>query len=173
MRVYIKNSSKGIWEKVKDSDEDGIEGALYDENWATNSSIMANVREEQEGVSINMSDTVNYVYHYWPGNGRISVKPENVEGVVVTVEARLMIDNESLNDDRNNARFIVNTGADWWLNKDAPYTKAWGNNAEIGFGRFKYVKPEWQSFTMVAIWPAGHRVTKKDDTIVKKIELPD
>lgn len=63
--------------------------------------MKAAVSQEDEGVSVNMSATSGYFYQYWPGGGRIAVDPGDFGGVLVTIKARLIVDDPEKPDDRN------------------------------------------------------------------------
>ena len=74
----------------------------------------------------------------------------NIAGVYATVQARLIVDNRHLPDDRATARYLFNMGGDYWLN----LTAGWDNlrtNRGIAIGRFKYVTGEWQAFNMTTL----------------------
>ena len=84
------------------------------------------------------------------------VDPADVGGIFTRVDARLVVDDPSKPDDRDRARFLLDMGGDYWLDAHAAWDHFKTNN-DIGIGRFKYVRADWQTFTMSTLSEAEIR----------------
>ena len=146
IRTYILGKQDGAWHLVQSSSS--VTGAAYREDFIGNVHKPADIRNEPDG-GISATAGGGYNFHFWP-KGRVSIAPGNIAGVYATVQARLIVDNRHLPDDRATARYLFNMGGDYWLN----LTAGWDNlrtNRGIAIGRFKYVTGEWQAFNMTTL----------------------
>ncbi|NJL10495.1 MAG: hypothetical protein HC908_10895 [Calothrix sp. SM1_7_51] len=149
LKAYVLSKQDRKWYLLQNSR--GVEGAAYRENYTENANKPANVRQEKDG-SISVKAGNGYNYHFWTKGGRAWINPKDIGGILTTVQARLVVDNPKKPDDRNQARYLLSVGADYWLN----LTAQWDNfktNADVGIGKFKYVKPQWQAFNMTTLSP--------------------
>jgi hypothetical protein len=150
IRAYILSKSDTEWHLVQ-FDRD-VSGDLFNEDFADNYDKKADARYEPSGCkSATAGD--GFVYHFWPAtNGRVTIDPDDIAGLYTTIEARLVIDDPNKPDDRDQARYVLNMGADYWLD----LTAEWDNyktNGDAGIGRFKYVTTVWQAFNMITLSP--------------------
>lgn len=154
-RIQIKNfqawylNSDNIWvEWVITSD---IFGAHYLENYADDFNVEAQIRQEETGgISIKFLD--GYNFHFWASKGRVTIDPDHINGVWISVQARLILDNADMVDDRNQANFLLGVGGDYWKNLNI----GWDNfksSGDIAIGRMKYLTKEWKSFNMHTLLP--------------------
>jgi hypothetical protein len=58
------------------------------------------------------------------------------------VQARLILDDANGPDNRSQARYLANTGGDWWRDLSAAYDDG-TNNPGIGQSRFTYLSTDW------------------------------
>lgn len=124
-----------------------LHGARYVEDFANNENRAADTREEPDGgLSVTLDKGHNF--HFYPA-ARAEIDPEDIAGVFATARARTIVADPNQPDDRANARYLMNVGADYWL-KDAHWDHLKNNN-DAGIGRFKYVTPAWQSFNMTTL----------------------
>lgn len=147
IKAYVLSKQDSAWRLVQSSL--GVEGAAYREDFAFDANKQADVRPESDG-SISAKAGGGYNFHFWATGGRSTIDPADVGGIFTTVEARLIVDDAKSPDDRAQARYLLNTGGDYWLD----LTTGWDNfktNGGIGTGRFKYVTTEWQSFNMTTL----------------------
>jgi len=147
IRAYVLSRKTGGWRLV--SSTTAVEGGAYREDFAGDVNRPADVRNETDG-SISVTAGGGYNYHFWPTSGRVSIDPDDVGGVFTTVQARLVVAEPARADDRAQARYLLCMGADYWTTLDA----SWSNfttNGDVGIGRFKYVRPDWQSFNMISL----------------------
>lgn len=139
---YLDNNNKWVeWTTTSD-----IFGKHYYENYQDDFNVSAEIRHEMTGgISIKFLD--GYNFHFWPAQGRIPMNPQDIKGVWICVEARLILDNANQEDDRNRANFMLGTGGDYWKS----LTANWDNfqsSGDIAIGRMKYITNEWKSFNM-------------------------
>jgi hypothetical protein len=144
MQAWYLSKRENIWKKWTQTSN--IQGAYYLEDFANDTNIPADIKTEAEGgISIKVIE--NYNFHFWCADGRITIDPTDINGVWVAIEARLIVDNESLPDDRDQANFMMSAGADYWKTLTAPWDN-FTTNGDIGIGRFRFVTKHWQAFNM-------------------------
>jgi len=141
--TYVLSKSDGQWHQLQNSKL--VEGSAFREDFAGDVNISPDVRKEPDGT-LSVKAGGGYNYHFWP-SGRASINPNDVAGVITTVQARLIVDDPSKPDDRSAARYLLSMGGDYWSTLDAQWDN-YKTNGDIGIGRFKYVEKNWQSFNM-------------------------
>ena len=68
---------------------------------------------------------------------------ETLVGLLADEDTRdLILDNPNGPDNRSQARYLANTGADWWRTTTAPFGDG-TNNPGVGQSRFTYVTSNW------------------------------
>lgn len=82
-----------------------------------------------------------YRWHGW-GDKTVFDTPQTCKAVYWTIYARLVVENDALPDDRDDARFVLHTGSD---RKDYDGTQLW----DMGISRFKRVTNDWQPFNFL------------------------
>jgi hypothetical protein len=153
IKAYMLSKRDGKWHLLQSSEI--VEGDAYREDYAGNVNKPADIRYEQDG-SISVKAGQGYNFHFWSPNGRVSINPDDVNGIFTTVQARLVTDNPQQADDRSKARYLLSVGADYWLNLSAQWDQ-WTTNGDIGIGKFKYVTTSWQAFNMITLSPSEIR----------------
>lgn len=144
IRAYMLSKRDGQWHLLQSSYL--VNGASFRENFEYNSSKEPDYRLENDGsISVKAGD--GYNVHFWTATGRVTIDPEDIAGILTTVQARLIVDNPNQPDDRLQARYLLDMGGDYWLNLDAGWIFL-KTNQDIGIGRFRYVTTEWKSFNM-------------------------
>ena len=147
MKAYILSKADGEWRLIQDTSR--IQGAAYREDFAGDVNRPADVRYEADGtLSVTAGDGHNY--HFWPAAGRVTITPDDIAGVLVVAQARLIVDDPNQPDDRAQARYVLSIGADYWQSLTAAWD-SWKTNGDVGIGRFRYVTSEWQAFTMSSL----------------------
>ncbi len=147
IKAYMLSKKDGKWHFLQGSR--GVEGAAYREDFAGDINKPADIRREADG-SISIKAGGGYNFHFWPSGGRVTIDPDDIAGIFTTLQARLIISDFSQPDDRADARYLLNMGGDYWLTLTAKWDN-WTTNGDIGMGRFKYIKPEWQAFNMTTL----------------------
>ena len=178
-RIQIRNfelyqliESTGKWVRLQDSDNTGIGGGAYVEDFANDASKKPNVRDEGSN-SLSVKLEYGYNYHFWP-NSRELIRSGGIGAMFSVFEARLILDNPGGTDDRSQARLLAGSGGDYWRSLDAKWKSDWSNNGGFALGRLKFVTNDWQYFTACTYDPIGNvgdnppppvgNVPKPDDT---------
>ena len=148
LRLFIKSRSSDEWTTVLDSDSyDGMQ-CNQTSNYHDCPQV-ANVQSEgSDGASSLPLPNLNL--HGWWG-ARARIDHGDIAAIVVTLEARLIADQESGVDDRSEAKYLLHVGADYYP-EDAPYGESL---PPVGISRAKLVTNEWQSFTMSTLNDVG------------------
>jgi len=139
IQLYILRNN-GKWDLIQD--EQNPIGSLYLEDFATDDHKPADIKKESGG-GISTKAGSGYNFHFYPVYFA-EIDRNNIKGVLVVCKARLIgIENyDTL------PKYLLNVGGDYWRSLNAEFTGLAENNKDIGIGRFKYVTPEWQYFTM-------------------------
>lgn len=159
-RVQIRNirtyvlSKKGKWQLVQSTAK--VQGSAFREDFAGDANQPANVRTEADG-SVSVKAGGGYNYHFWPAMNRATINPQDIAGVYTTVQSRLIVDNAKQPDDRDQAKYLLSMGADYWQSVNAQWKADWSANGDVGIGRFKYVRKNWQAFNMTTLSEAELR----------------
>jgi hypothetical protein len=89
--------------------------------------------------------------------GRQPFDRADLGGVYATYQAKLVVNNPSLPDDRAKARFLAYTGLDYWRDLTSGWAPGQPNNGEAGHGRMKYVTNNWRAINMTTVSAATLR----------------
>ena len=147
LKLYILSKTSGIWQLIQNSNR--VTGAAYHEDFKDGIHIpIEQKNENSKGTSVQLIK--GYNYHFWPTSGKADINVNEVKAVFVTVKARLICNDPNLPDDRTSAQLLLSVGADFWADKDSHFDYF---KSSIGTrcGRFKFLKPEWQSYNMITL----------------------
>ena len=154
-RVQVRNPK--VWFKLKSTDQwklmsgtPGVDGAFYVENFANDSNTASNAMNLSDGSSAAKL-AHGHNWHFWPSSGRFSIDSTDIAGIVVTVQARLIVDDPSQTDDRDVAKYILDAGGDYWLSLSAAWQADYSANKDFGIARFKYVTNDWRAFNLTTL----------------------
>lgn len=150
-RIQIKNiqawylsKSDNQWKNWEQTSN--ITGAFFVEDFQDNINQPVSIRSEDTGgISVKLIEGFNF--HFWSNENRVTINPIDINGIWISLEGRLILDNLNGVDDRDKANFLCNTGGDYWKN----LTVEWDNfesSDDIGIGRFKYLSTQWKTFNM-------------------------
>jgi hypothetical protein len=152
VQLWFLSKSKGTWALVQNTSQP--DGAAYKEDFSGDISIPADVRTEPDGtisVTSGMGSYAGDNFHFYPSN-RGQINPNDVGGVVAIFEARLIVGNTTLPDDRATAAYVAEVGADYWPCITCALPRSYNNvTPPVGGGRFKYVTDNWRSFAMTTM----------------------
>lgn len=156
IQAYVLSKSDGKWHQLQSSAL--VQGDYYLEDFSGDVSITGDQRTESDGT-ISVIPGNGYNFHYWPPNGRATINPTDIAAIFTTCQARLIVNNPALPDDRSTARFLLDMGGDYWLSLTAAWAPNEANNNDIGMGRFKWVTNNWQAFNMTTATAAQLQAT--------------
>lgn len=147
MQTYFRQKSTGKWLLLQSTSTP--DGAAYLEDFSGDYSKPANIRREPDGT-ISATAGGGFNFHFYPQN-RASINPYDIGGIVVVLQARLIVDNPNRPDDRSRARYLCGAGADYYPST----TGGWPGNTSfdpgVGNGKLKFVKESWRSFAMTTL----------------------
>lgn len=144
VKAWILSKKTGQWTVVSDG-KSGIEGAAYKEDFAGDVNKPAEATATGDGVIVGAGGGFNF--HFWPKSGRVPIVPTDIAAVVTTCQARLVTVDPAKEDDRDQARFVLSMGGDYWKDMTSQWNKL-TTNGDAGIGRFKLVRKAWQWFNM-------------------------
>ena len=147
MRTYLLQKSTGKWLLLQNTSQP--DGAAYLEDFSGDTNQPGDVRNEADGT-ISVTAGGGYNFHFYPVD-RASINPNDVGGVVVVVEARLIVANLTRPDDRSIARYLVGSGADYYPALTGSWPGGADYNPGVALGKMKYVKSDWRSFAMTTL----------------------
>lgn len=153
VRVAIRNlqaaflsRSTGRWTVVQHART--VEGAAYREDFVDDLNKPADIRVEADGaVAVRLARRHNY--HFWVPS-RVEIDPKDIAGVCVWVEARPVVDDPKLPDDRSRARLMMSAGADYWQSTTAKWDHH-RTNSDVGIGRFRWIREDWAWYSMTTL----------------------
>ncbi|WP_411994662.1 hypothetical protein [Agarivorans sp. DSG3-1] len=144
LNSYVLDSLDMRWYVLQSSSD--VAGRHYREDFVDDVNKPADLRTETLGSSVTM--TPGYNFHFWPKHsGRKGVSESRIAGVISVVAARLVLDDPTGPDNRDQAQYLMSVGSDYWLNKLAGWQQ-WTTNGDVGIGRFSRINNDWQWFTM-------------------------
>lgn len=143
MQLYLLQKSTGKWLLLQNTSTP--EGGAYPEDYQGNS-INADIRKESDGT-ISVTAGNGYNFHFYPAD-RGAINPKDIGGAVAIFQARLIIANPALADDRSIAQYLAGAGADYYPSVSGPGIE---NNASVANGKMKYVQSSWRSYAMTTL----------------------
>ncbi len=147
VQLYLLQQSTGAWLQLQNTSQP--DGADYLDNFAGDTSKPGDVRQEPDGT-ISVTAGGGWCFHFYP-SARGSINPNDIGGILVLLQARLIVGDPNLPDDRNVAQYLAEAGADYY----PALTGGWpGNltfNPGVGNGKIKFVQPDWRFYAMTTM----------------------
>lgn len=150
LQLFFLQKSTGKWLLLQNTSQP--DGAAYLEDFSGDVSKPGDVRQEPDGT-ISVTAGGGYNFHFYPSD-RASINPNDIGGILALFQARLIVGDPNLPDDRSIARYLCGSGADYY----PALTGGWpGNltyNPGVGNGKMKYVQSEWRFFALTTLTAA-------------------
>lgn len=155
MQLYFFSKTMHTWTLLQNTSQPG--GDAYRENFS-GSSIQADVMKNPDGTetvcSVGQGSWTGYNYHFYAG-ARGQFNNSDVGGWVAILQARLVVENPGLPDDRSTARYLISAGADYWPSVNGALPASYGGVVpSIANGKLKYAQIGWRSFAMTSMTAA-------------------
>ncbi|HVW11324.1 MAG TPA: hypothetical protein VHC90_22215 [Bryobacteraceae bacterium] len=147
VQTWFLSKSKGTWTMLQNTSTP--DGAAYLEDFSGDTSKAADVRQEPDGT-ISVTAGNGYNFHFYP-DPRASINPNDIGGFVTIFEARLIVGDSSLPDDRSTANYLAGAGGDYYPALTGGWPGNTSYNPGIAIGKEKYVKTYWRSFAMTTV----------------------
>lgn len=146
VQLYFLQKSTAKWLLLQNTSTP--DGADYPEDFQGDS-IPGDSRTESDGT-ISVTAGNGYCFHFYPSD-RGSINSNDIGGIVAIYDARLIVGNPALPDDRSTAQYLAGAGADYYPAVTGPGIE---NNPSVGNGKLKYVQINWRSFAMTTLTQA-------------------
>lgn len=147
MQTWFLSAGTGGWRMAQSTTTP--DGAAYMEDFSGNANRPADVRMEPDGT-ISVTAGGGYNYHFYPAI-RAAIDPGDIGGIVTLFEARLIVGNPALPDDRAAAKYLCGSGADYYPALSGGWPGNLTYNPGVAGGRLKYVTIPWRSFAMTTL----------------------
>ena len=148
MKMYIKSKSSGKWSLASEAQTTGGSYCGQNSNYFACANADGARQESGGGVSFDTRPGQNF-HGYFGGFTRIN--GPDVGAVFVTMHARLIPNSQGGAGDLASARYLLHVGADCY--REAAPASSVGPG--VGNSRAKYIKPEWQAFSMTTFSDVG------------------
>lgn len=146
--LFVLSKRTGEWMPLQFSRS--VEGANFKEDFSNNVALKADIRPESSG-GISATLVRGYNFHFWPSVERRDIDGDDINGIFVSFEGRVMEASRSARSERRINHYVMDAGADYWRSPSIDWAPDQRNNDDVGMGRFKYITEEWQSFNMTTI----------------------
>ena len=112
IKLLALSKSKGKWECVQSSIE--ADGRAYVEDFHDNIHHKVDLRPERDhGLSVFPGG--GFVFHFWPVKGIAKIDLADIQGIISSFDAKLVVDDPRRADDRSKAHFVAVVGGDYWF----------------------------------------------------------
>lgn len=153
MQAFYKSKGKGTW--ISWGRSPGVSGYATPKIGLFGGSISEDKRVNVDGsVEVKPPLDPNLAWHGWWDLGRITIDPLDVDAVFVTVQARLVVDDNGAPDDRDAARLLFHIGADYYIDAKTSWP---GPQPGVGVSRAKLVTKGWQAFSFMTFSDVGEQ----------------
>lgn len=144
LRMYFLSGKTGKWQLADAADAPYTELWKYPFQYAGDFKASGVRKEPTGGYSIK---PVYPQFHHGYGVSYTLSDPQDIRAVFVAMDFRLIVDNRSKKGDRALARYVVNSGADYYPGKG----QTWGVGYApgIGSGRYLLATPVWRTATLL------------------------
>jgi hypothetical protein len=147
IQTYFLQKSTGKWLLLQSTSTP--DGAAYVEDFSGDTNKPADIRYEPDGT-ISATAGGGFNFHFYPRD-RASIDPNDIGGIVVVYQARLILANPRLPDDRSSARYLGSAGADYYPDLTGGWPGTADHNPGVALGKMKYVQSNWRSFAMTTL----------------------
>ena len=151
MQAWALPKNSNNWQPLQASSE--LQGAAFAEDY-NGPTVSAHYLAKASGTVV--TPVPHHNFHFWPSSGRVRLRPAQVAGVIVAVEARL----QTRSTGSAPPCLVLSVGGDLW--RSLRVQPGGDNSADIGIGRFKRVERRWRLFTM----------TTASDAVLDRAPLP-
>jgi hypothetical protein len=145
----------GSWEVW--AEQTVVDGAFYAWDFINDAQYPGERRFETDGT-ISVRPQGRYTFHFWHGPKSNITNPASMRGILTSVEARLVVRNPALADDRANARYVAQSGCDLYHSSPNYNTVSAfdpiGAVPAIGSGGHGIVTNDWRVFTFTTLTAA-------------------
>ena len=132
-------------------------GSFYDENFTNDSSknFTSNFFNSKDTKTSKVKlDTKTKGFNYHPfgeQNDLTEIDMLDIEYVFSRMDIRLVTWDTTLPSDIDDAKYVANIGADWWVEKGSYWKEDWSSNRDVCVGQFRTITADWKSLYMCSV----------------------
>lgn len=156
-RLYIKRRSTNAWYLAGQSGAGGISGFYSPKAGLVGSSGNEDRITNSDGsVSVKLPSNTNLAWHGW--STKYAIDPNDIAAVHFTVQARLVVDNTSLADDRGSSQVGLQVGGDYYPDVNSAWVDGNGQTftvPSVATSRTKKITNNWQAFSATTFSDVG------------------
>lgn len=141
LRIYVLSESTRKWTQVDRKMAPNVD--LWRYPFAFASGDGGERLESTGGYSIKPTYPN---FHHGYGN-KVAIAPQDVRAVFAAMDFRLVVDDPSRSDDRANAKYVVDTGGDYYPGNGEEWSLGYAPG--IGNGRMLLATPDWRTATLI------------------------
>jgi hypothetical protein len=142
LRFYVLSQASRTWKQFDMKAAPGVD--MWQYPFTYNGSSSGVRYESSGGISIKPAYPN---FHHGYGNS-VTINPQDVRAVFVAMDFRLTVDDTSKPDDRGSAKYVVDTGGDYWPgNGQASWSLGYAPG--MGNGRMLLATPNWRTASML------------------------
>jgi hypothetical protein len=150
VQAYVLRKSTGKWLLLQSTGTP--DGGAYPADFSINAGGRGDRRTEPDGT-ISVTAGEGYNYHFYP-SVRGAIDPDDIGGIVTLFQARLIVSNIALPDDRSIAAYLAGSGGDYYPALTGHWPGSLPYNPGIAIGKEKYVRTFWRVFSMTTMTAA-------------------
>ena len=132
-------------------------GSFYDENFTNDSSknFTSNFFNSKDTKTSKVkldNKTKGFNYHpFGEQNDLTEIDMLDIEYVFSRMDIRLVTWDTTLPSDIDDAKYVANIGADWWVEKGSYWKEDWSSNRDVCVGQFRTITEDWKSLYMCSV----------------------
>lgn len=132
-------------------------GSFYDENFTNDSSknFTSNFFNSKDTKTSKVKldiKTKGFNYHpFGEQNDLTAIDMLDIEYVFSRMDIRLVTWDTTLPSDIDDAKYVANIGADWWVEKGSYWKEDWSSNRDVCVGQFRTITEDWKSLYMCSV----------------------
>lgn len=154
MKLWMQYRSNMQWIQVGPTGGEDIWYAAKSDQTASTTPPSIRVNTSGNNEILFPAGNSNVV-HFWAT--KVAPQMTDINCIMVTMQARLVLDDPSGVDDRASARYVLASGCDTYWRIDSPGT--WAYSVANGTMRFKRITNSWQAFNYASLTSARHEWT--------------
>jgi hypothetical protein len=152
IRSYVKSRGNGEWvARGRPASTTGLYYGKPDTNLPDKGEVV--VRRSSNASTIRVPQNKGYFWHGWSTAGRFAIEKGDIAAILITVQARLVVSDESRQDDIAKAQLGLQVGADYYFTLTDTYSEAYA--PAVGVNRTKTVTRNWQAFNFMTFSDVG------------------
>jgi len=141
LRVYVQSQSTRQWTLVNSKAAPNVDMWKYPFAYVSGNGMER--AESSGGFSIKPK----YPQFHHGYGARNAINPQDVRAVMAAMDFRLVVDDPSKPDDRAKAKYVVDTGADYYPAQGVEWSLGWAPG--VGNGRMLLATPDWRTSTLL------------------------